>query len=101
MNTFNFAGIIGPDFMAGLAVVDLKYIANGFFYIYDIKNKKITETKKTTLPSRDIFIDPYPNNVNSAFHSNPLKITITNKNIYAKGKNILIDAELNPSDSNP
>ena len=34
-NQFHFFGLIGPDVMAGMAVVDLKYLTNCFFYIYE------------------------------------------------------------------
>ena len=100
-NMFNFIGITGPDIMVGLAVVDLKYVTNGFFYVYDIPNKKLTETKKTAFPNNHTFIDPHPNNVNSAFRSKNLNIKITNNSVYASGANILIDAKLDHDQNMP
>lgn len=100
-NMFNFIGITGPDIMAGLAVVDLKYVTNGFFYVYDMKNKKLIETHKTAIPNNSIFIDPHPNNVNSSFKSKHLKIKITNEKVFAAGKHIMIDATLENKEQNP
>jgi len=34
-NQFAFFGLTGPDFIIGMAVVDLKYLSNGFLYVYD------------------------------------------------------------------
>ena len=42
-NQFHFTGVIGPEVMVGMAVVDLKYLANGFLYVYDRKTKTLTE----------------------------------------------------------
>ncbi|MEZ4602178.1 MAG: hypothetical protein R2861_01835 [Desulfobacterales bacterium] len=40
-------GITGPDVIAGLAVVNLKYLASGFLYVYDLKSDTIIEAGKT------------------------------------------------------
>ncbi|MFY9397327.1 MAG: DUF2804 family protein, partial [Desulfomonilia bacterium] len=42
---FHFMGIIGPELMAGAAVVDLAYLSNAFFYLYDRQTGVITESK--------------------------------------------------------
>ena len=59
-NQFIFIGISGETIMAGMAIVDLKYITNGFFYIYDKKNDLIFGTTKLSLPKKDIYITSSP-----------------------------------------
>ena len=47
---FYFVGFNTPDLCAGLAVVDLKYVANAFFYVYRRQEKTFHETTVITLP---------------------------------------------------
>ncbi len=100
-NQFHFIGIIGPELMVGMAVVDLKYITNGFFYIYERESKYLIETKKLSPPNSNIFIDPFPEEVHSCFKTKSLNIEIKNHRIQAKGKNISVDVELDQEQINP
>ena len=40
---------MGPEIIGGLAVVDLKYLANGFFYLYDRKARRMYEAKSLSV----------------------------------------------------
>ncbi|ARU55276.1 multipass membrane protein [Oleiphilus messinensis] len=42
-NQFQFVGMMNPELVCGVAIVDLKYVSNAFVYLYDFKRKKLTE----------------------------------------------------------
>lgn len=95
-NQFVFAGITGPDVIIGLAVVDLKYLANGFFYIFDRGRGTIAETSKTLLPlGGNIFIDPTPESLSCGFTSDGLVIAMKADRITARAKNLELGITLN------
>lgn len=93
-NQFHFAGIIGTEIMVGMAVVDLKYLANGFLYVYDRTTKTLLESKKLTLPGAQVSIRPTPANPESVFRSPDLSIEIRSGKITAAAKDILVDLTL-------
>jgi hypothetical protein len=97
---FNFIGIMGPELTAGLAVVDLKYLTNGFFYVYDRKNDRLTETKAIA-PFFSGKIKPDPSCMDSTFSFGKLRIDFKGGNVSGVGKDISIDAVLDLSDANP
>ncbi|MCU0599273.1 MAG: DUF2804 domain-containing protein [Desulfobacterales bacterium] len=91
-NQFAFFGITGPDFIIGMAVVDLKYLANAFFYVFDRKKNKIIETSTISPPiGSDVFIRPTPDKVSCGFLSKKISISMEPGTISAKSK----DAEVN------
>jgi len=49
-NQFHFFGLIGPDVMVGMAVVDLKYLTNGFFISMTEKPAIFLKLKNWHLP---------------------------------------------------
>ncbi|MEZ4577513.1 MAG: DUF2804 family protein [Desulfobacterales bacterium] len=85
-------GITGPDVIAGLAVVNLKYLASGFLYVYDLKSDTIIEAGKTALPvGSKKFITSNPANVSCGFTSGALSINIESQRISARSKGMDID----------
>jgi hypothetical protein len=100
-NQFHFAGIIGPEIMMGMAVVDLKYLANGFLYVYDRQTRELIEAKKLSLPHANIYIEPYPQRPNSVFLSDDLNIEIRAGKIHAVAQEIQIDVTMNIRDIKP
>ncbi|MDM8525424.1 DUF2804 domain-containing protein [Desulfococcaceae bacterium HSG8] len=100
INQFVFFGIVGPEFMLGMAVADLRFLANGFFYIYDRKTGSLTETKKIIL-SRASLVKPCPERISARFISDDLHIEMKSSKISAKGRDIALDATLNFADTNP
>jgi hypothetical protein len=93
-NQFHFAGIIGPDVMVGVAVVDLKYLSNGFFYVYDRKAKTIIETKKIIPAGIGAQISPTPRSYDSSFTSKGFNITLTSFRMMANAPEISVDVKL-------
>lgn len=100
-NQFHFFGIIGPDLMAGLAVVDLKLITNGFFYLYDRKNRKLIETKKLGLPNKRVYIQSTPETPESRFVSGDFVINLNRRRIFAKGKDLSLEIDLGLDETLP
>ena len=93
-NQFIFCGICGPDLMLGMAVVDLKYTANGFFYIYNRKTLEINEIGKISLPFK-AHIGLQPDNLEACFSSKKLKITFQGEDLKVEVDQIDFKAELN------
>lgn len=101
-NQFVFFGVTGPDVIIGMAVVDLKYLSNGFLYVYDRKNSTVSEANKTIVPvSRKIFIAPTPADVACGFSFGNLSISIGNNKLSAKTKDIEIDLAFDRSKTSP
>ncbi len=90
-NQFHFTGIMGPDLIIGMAVVDLKYVISGFLYVYDRASRQFTETKKIALPSGKAFIDPTPETPNSSFTHKHLKIRFQSTILQAHTEALSID----------
>ncbi|TBW49979.1 DUF2804 domain-containing protein [Marinobacter halodurans] len=42
-NQFQFISAMGPDWLMGLAVVDLRLVSNAFFYLYDFRSGEMQE----------------------------------------------------------
>lgn len=100
-NQFHFFGLIGPDLMVGMAVVDLKYLTNGFFYVYDRAANTLYETRKLALPGRNINIAPQPEIPDSLFKSRSLTIELQGRRIHAEGKKISVDIDIESSVAEP
>ncbi|MFA6012174.1 MAG: DUF2804 domain-containing protein [Desulfobacteraceae bacterium] len=97
---FHFIGVLGPDIMAGLAVIDLKYLTNGFFYVYDRQADRLTETK-IIAPFFSAKIKPDPSNMDSVFSFGKLKISFKGNTVSARGKGIDMQAVLDFKSANP
>ncbi|MDY6904246.1 MAG: DUF2804 domain-containing protein [Thermodesulfobacteriota bacterium] len=90
---FVFMGINAPGISAGLAVVDLKYAANGFFYVYDRQSGALVETKKTTVPYA-ASIKPCPENIDAVFNTRALRIHVSGDQIRAESRDMVLDAAM-------
>jgi len=93
-NQFHFAGIIGPAIMVGMAVVDLKFVTNGFLYVYDRSSHALIEARKLSLPGANISIRPTPARPQSLFHTPDMEIAITSGSIQARAGDIEVDVAL-------
>ncbi|MDM8543575.1 DUF2804 domain-containing protein [Desulfococcaceae bacterium HSG9] len=98
---FIFVGITGPELIAGLAVVDLKYITNGFFYVYNRRTGKLWETKHLGPGSADVYIRPLPEKIDSRYQSRKLSICLKNDKISARGDGVTLNATLNLNKPRP
>ena len=90
-NQFHFAGIIGPEIMVGMAVVDLKYATNGFLYVYDRSTHELIEAKKLSLSGPNISIRPTPARPESMFRTPNFAIEILHGSFKASAGDIEID----------
>ncbi|MEW6079957.1 MAG: DUF2804 domain-containing protein [Thermodesulfobacteriota bacterium] len=98
---FSFAGINCPELMIGVAVVDLKYAANAFFYVFDKADGSLKERKSTTLPFA-ASISPRPDKGQEAiFQSSGLRIRIACDRVQVKCREAELDAVLNRDQTSP
>lgn len=99
-NQFNFIGIMGPELMAGFAIVKFKGLSNGFFYVYDRKANKLFETSKISL-GLSASIGCNPSKIDTRFKFPGLELIIDGDKLFAKGKNISINAMLGAEKPEP
>lgn len=97
---FNFIGILGPEIMVGLAVVDMKYLTSGFFYIHDRAGKRLIETKSIA-PFFSGHITPDPSKIDASYSFRGLSIRIQDNTVTAKGKDMDLRVELDLPHANP
>jgi hypothetical protein len=96
LNQFHFTGICGERFMIGIAIVDLKLITSGFFYIYDKKTNDLIDRSKIGFPSkRKRYIEKNPENTNSLFQSGKFNISFRGGDIKVADKGVEIELKLN------
>lgn len=100
-NQFHFIGVAGEELMAGVAVVDLKYAANAFFYVLDRKQGLLTEEKKTTLSHNQVSIAPFPESPASRFKTQDLSILLTGDTVIVRGKKIRMELTLDTAHTTP
>lgn len=100
VNQFIFLGISGAEVSAGMAVVDLKYIANASFYFYDRKSRELAEIKKMSLPS-NVFISQYPDELSCIFDTEDLHLEMEDGKVSGKSEILSIDAELDIMNASP
>ncbi len=100
-NQFAFVGIIGPEYIIGMAVVDLHYAANGFLYVYDKKNNEMKETSKLAPSLKNIFIEPYPDKLKARFSMGKFKIDMDAGKVKAQGKDLDLDFDLDLKNAKP
>ena len=94
-------GIIGPELMAGVAVVDLKYLSNAFFYVYDRQTGGITEASGLGHPFSGTSIEDSPEKPLSRFDSGGLSIEMRESSLKASGKDLSLDISLDHGTTAP
>lgn len=99
-NQFNFIGIMGPEFMVGCAVIDLKSVSNGFFYVYDRSTKKLVESKRLS-STFSASIGTNPSNMDSRFSFSGLSISFKGNMIEAHAEDISLVAKLETEPVSP
>jgi len=97
---FSFVGINCPEMLIGVAVVDLKYASNAFFYVFDKNTGSIHETKKTTLPFASS-ITPFPEKGAASFNTSGLRVRIAEGRVIVRCKDAELDAALIPGHATP
>lgn len=66
-NQFQFIGLMGPDWCGGLAIVDLKWLALAFVYIYDIPGQRLLERTFRVPLSLGVNLDNRPDTGTACF----------------------------------
>ncbi|WP_227519888.1 DUF2804 domain-containing protein [Mangrovitalea sediminis] len=76
-NQFQFVGVMGREWLAGVAVVDLKWIANAFFYLYDFREGRLLEHSSLQPLAWGTRIDSSPDTGSSRFAQGSTQVSIT------------------------
>lgn len=97
---FIFFGISGDDIIAGLALIDMKYLASGFFYGYDRKRENMVDRRKISHPFT-IQIKPNPEEPEGSFSSSKLNIKIGSQAVSAQAPGLLLKANFELEPTNP
>ncbi|WP_419813383.1 DUF2804 domain-containing protein [Bacterioplanoides sp.] len=67
-NQFQFIGLISPELIVGIAIVDLKIASNCFVYLYEPKSQQFDEFSFIQPLAMRTQIDPLPNDGQACFH---------------------------------
>ena len=100
VNQFIFLGMSSNDLFIGLAVIDLKYLAKAFLYVYDRNTGKMFEDQQLALPNA-VSIDSRPDACRSSFQTQRLSATSDQGHFSAKTSRMNLDVSLNFSETNP
>ncbi|CAM2066274.1 DUF2804 domain-containing protein [Sulfidibacter corallicola] len=73
---FQFVGLCGPELVMGCAVVDLKWVGNAFFYLYDPVRRHLEEFSFLQPLGRKTSIDPRPDAGRASFARGNNRVTM-------------------------
>lgn len=76
-NQFHFIGVLSEDFMAGIAIVDLKLVSNCFFYVWTKESGLLVEKSVISLMGVGTKISTEPDSAQSIFSWLGTQATIT------------------------
>ncbi len=100
-NQFQFVGLMSENLIAGIAIVNLKWVSNVFIYVYDLKTHKLVERSFLQPLAASTSIGLNPDTGKSSFSQWGNRVDITTNGdgseryLYVKlGKEILINATL-------
>ncbi|KAA1172051.1 DUF2804 domain-containing protein [Marinobacter salinexigens] len=98
-NQFQFISVQAPGWVFGLALVDLKLVGNGFFYLYDFESGTLREQSFLQPLAIGTRIEPAPEQGVASFSKGDLSINITpgvgGRNVSVSGPGgIEVDLEL-------
>lgn len=104
--SFQFISINNQDVMIGLAVVDLGWVSNGFFYIHNKKTNFTLEISELQPLGRQTTLENPADRANAIFQKGDFRIEINRadqkrKVKVTKAHQILLEAELNASQVGP
>ncbi len=104
--SFQFIGINNQDVMIGLAVVDLGWVGNGFFYIYDKKTNTVQEFSELQPLARNTTIENPADQAHCVFQKGNFRIEIKRadqKRVVkvTKAKECLLEATVDVSQVEP
>lgn len=99
-NQFHFVGLMSPEVICGIAVVDLKMVSNTFLYVYDFKTGKMLEKSVLQPLGIGTSIGTQPDDNVSKFSQGNCKVQLTTRPDKVTqvdvviGKEISIQAEI-------
>lgn len=104
--SFQFIGINNQDVMIGLAVVDLGWVGNGFFYIYDKRTHSVQELSALQPLAHKTTIENPADQARSIFQKGDFKIEINRADQerivkVTKAKQCLLEATIDLSQVEP
>lgn len=88
-NQFEFISATGPGWVFGLAVVDLKLLGNGFFYLYDFKTGQMFERSFKSPLAFGTRIEPYPERGSASFSKGGVSLRVLP---FAGGRTVSVSA---------
>ncbi len=88
-NQFQFVSAMGPSWVFGMALVDLKLVANGFFYLFDFETGALHERSFVQPFARGSRIDPHPEQGTASFTKGEASLRV---NAAAGGRNVSVSA---------
>ncbi|MBR9869766.1 MAG: DUF2804 domain-containing protein [Gammaproteobacteria bacterium] len=98
-NQFQFVSAMSPGWVFGMAIVDLKLVGSGFFYLFDFESGQMFEQSFLQPLARNTKIEPYPERGEARFRKGDVSLSIKpsvggrNVRVSAPG-NIEVDLEL-------
>ena len=88
-NQFQFVSAMGPGWVFGLGVVDLKLLGSGFFYLYDFETGQMMEQSFLQPLARQTCIEPRPEEGVTRFSKGEVAVRIAPS---ADGRTITVSA---------
>lgn len=76
-NQFQFVSVAAENWLFGLAVVDLKLVSSGFFYLYDFETGEMFEQSLVQPFARGTVMEPYPERGEASFAARRTRLRIT------------------------
>lgn len=87
-NQFQFVSVQGPDWLAGVAVVDLKLVGNCFFYLFDFGRGRLRERSLLQPLARHTEIQARPDDGDCHFARGSTRVTL---NADSRGRRVRVD----------
>ncbi len=75
-NQFQFIGLLSPQLIVGIAIVDLKIASNAFVYLYDPNSGEFDEYSFIQPLARHTHIDTHPNDGEAVFRKGKQRLSI-------------------------
>jgi len=100
-NQFHFFGLLGHSFVMGMAIVDLKYLSNVFFYAYDRDAREMKEVKKTLVGNSRVSIAPRPERPESVSRVRGLGMKLTDTRVEVLTEDMRLNLDIDISGTEP
>ncbi|RKF19810.1 DUF2804 domain-containing protein [Alginatibacterium sediminis] len=91
---FQFASIVTPNYVIGLAIADIRYVTSAFCYVYDIHNDKLSEVSWIKALGIASTITSSPSDGITTLNGEPIKFDIQQQQWQVVINSSSIHAEL-------